>query len=154
MPAWGYEACLLYVMQVRNGLIAQELKQPLRVVNDLLHSDIGRMKIEQIRQERLETQREVVQGIQALAPRALEEMRRELESENEEARHRAARWILEAAGHTPLRKIEVRRRAAEEEELERLTLEELQKRALEAFKPKQIETTAKNVTPSEEGPVQ
>lgn len=160
MPPWGAEACLKYMMQINMVAIAAELseagREPVTVimVRRLINSPLGKQTLESIRRERFETTREVANHIHALAPRALEEMRRELESPDEEIRHRAAKWILEADGHTPLRKIEVRRRVADEADLEGLTLEELQRRAIAAFKPRAIETTATPVPDEPEGPVQ
>jgi len=142
---WEFEALRLWIVGITISEIAAAVEQELDAIKKLVKSIKAKRLLDQMRDGTAETVRHMQVSLQVLAPRALERMSQQLDSKNELVAHRAAVWILEAAGHTPLRRLEVRHQY-DNEDLELLSIEQLRERAMRAItgQPdlKMIETTA------------
>ncbi len=141
---WHYEALRLHLMGFTPGQIVETLGCPANALRTLLNSKLAQAALDAIHAKNLETLTEAQTTLQALLPLAIDELRNELTSPNEEVRHKAARWLAEAAGCTPVRRVEVRKGPLPEDPYDDLSIEELRARALEKIRQgASIETTAR-----------
>ncbi len=140
-----FEVLRLWAANLSIKEIAEETALEEAEVTRVVKGPAGKRLLQAMYDGTLETVRHMQVSIQALAPRALERLSKQLDSANEMVAHRAAVWVLEAAGHTPLRRLEIQHHL-DSDEREALTLEELRQHAIERItgqkQPKMIETTA------------
>ena len=139
---WQFEALRLWVAGVPVEEIAWSVEQQLTIVQKLVKSKPAKVLIATMQDGLLDTVKHVQVNIQALAPKALERMSALIDSKNELVAARASMWVLEAAGHTPLRRLEIQHRL-DSDDMEDMTVEQLRARAIERITgQKAIETTA------------
>lgn len=101
--------------------------------------------LQKIHEENAATITSVQTEIQIYAPKAMQNMVDALDSGDKLLRFKASVWVLEAAGHTPLRRLQISK-GRDEEDIGAMGIEELRARALEAITGQRavpaIETTA------------
>lgn len=139
LQPWHEEALRLYFMGFKYRHITKATGHSQSSLSYLFASEAGRTYIAKLRDQTLATLQETTTELQMMLPRAVEEMRRLINSEWPELRFKAARFILESQGFTPVRRVEIKRvKAGSEDDWGKMGEAELREAAIAALT---VETT-------------
>lgn len=140
LKGWHEEALRMYFMGFKHRHIAKTTGRTMSDIQQLFASEAGRRYLDALHEKNLTILAQAQTELELMVPRALEEMRRFINSEWEEYRFRAAKFILESQGFTPVRRVEIKRvRPGSEDDWSGKSEEELRAAALAALT---VETTA------------
>lgn len=144
LEPWEIEALRLHYMGVRLSKVAKWTKHGIGELERVLTSERGRAYLDAIRDHNAQILERGETELALLIPRAIEEVRRCLNSAIEENRIRAWKFILESQGFTPVRRVEIKRvRPGSEDDWSNKTEAELREAARQALT---VETTAVQTT--------
>ncbi len=140
LEPWEIEALRLHYMGVRLAKVAKWTKHGIGELERVLASERGRAYLDAIRDHNAQILERGETELALLIPRAIEEVRRCLNSVVEENRIRAWKFILESQGFTPVRRVEIKRvRPGSEDDWAKMGEAELRDAAIAALT---VETTA------------